>query len=145
MRIVAAMLVAVIWSSACYADDSYCDNQTIFSSRQEDGSTLSLVLTRTQLSSSPEWKPGTSEPPLSVAKAVTIGLDWAKKKFSRFDDVRVQNIDLRPTSCGRSSNRWYYVVWFSPVVDGETLHTSGHFAAVLMSGELVEPVKGKDF
>ena len=67
MRIVAAMLVAVIWSSACYADDSYCDNQTIFSSRQEDGSTLSLVLTRTHLSSSPEWKPGTSEPPLSVA------------------------------------------------------------------------------
>jgi len=145
LRIVLLSVLVASSSAASLADDSYCDSQPIFSTRLEDGTTLSLVLTRSQLNGSPKWAPGDGEPPLSVAKATAIGLAWARKKLARFDDVRVQDITLRPTMCGASGKQWYYIINFSPVIDGETLYTSGHFAAVLMSGELVEPVKGKDF
>ena len=109
---------------------------------QDDGKRLALVLNEDDLRAAPRWEPEQGEPPLSPSKVVEIARRWAKAKFTRFDDLRVQEITLAPAWCERSY--WYYFVQLDPVVDGRTLWSNAYSVAVLMDGKVVPLTELKD-
>jgi hypothetical protein len=91
----------------------------------------------------PRWTDLNSEPPIALIKATQIALQWAKLEYHRFDDVEINEINLRKSYCSSLSDTWYYVIDFAPIIDGNRILGSGYFAAVLMDGTVVGPKRSK--
>jgi hypothetical protein len=138
------LLVAFImsWSASLWAGDSYsCGSHPMLTSTKEDGSKVGLIISPDQISKTLEWRPGTGEPPLTISKAVQLAQEWAKGEYKRYDGVQVRSISLGEYGCPEQKRHWYYTVYFSPVIEGNVLYGSSNFAAVLMNGDVVGPVK----
>ena len=99
------------------------------------------------MTKTPKWSPGEGEPPLPISQVVAIATKWAKGKYTRYDSVKIRSIDLDERGCGSLKGHWYYIVNFTPVIDGNAVFGSGNFAAVLMDGTVIGPqvVKGDRF
>jgi hypothetical protein len=80
---------------------------------------------------------------LPLSKAVQLAEQWARNEYKRYESVRVHSISLGEYGCPDQKGHWYYTVYFSPVIDGNVLFGSGHFAAVLMNGVVVGPSQAK--
>jgi len=132
-------------SAAVYAHTAAaCGDSPIFTMTKEDGTKIGLVISESDLAGVQQWTPGKGEPPLSVSKAIDIALKWGKTEYTRFDELRIQGIDINSSSCGRGQGTWYYLISFTPVIDGNALFGSGYFVAVLMNGKVVAPRKLQD-
>lgn len=121
-----------------------CEDFPIYSVQDMDGIKHFIIISSDKVEKTPSWKPGSGEPPLGVSGAISNALAWAKKTYARFDDVLVEDIEIRRYGCA-SENRWYYVVKFAPVIEGNSIRGIGYFAAVLMDGSVVGPQKGKGY
>lgn len=137
MKSVAVMsmfLLLVVGSETVLA----CGDSPVMSTRKDNGKRIGLFISVIQIESAPEWKPGDGGvPPLSVTDAHDIVRNWAKLHYSRYDNVRVREISLRPYTCAHVSERWYYLFDLNPVIDGNELWGAGNWAAVLMDGSVV--------
>ena len=140
------LLIAFIisWPADLWASDYSCGSHPMLTTTREDGSKLGLVILPDQIASTPEWTPGTGEPPLALSKAVQLAEQWAKNEYKRYDSVQVRNITLSEYGCPEQKRHWYYTVYFAPVIDGNVLFGSGYFAAVLMNGSIVGSTPIKD-
>jgi hypothetical protein len=115
-----------------------CSDHAVYSTVRDDGSELGLFLNK-DIVSTPAWEPNGDEPPLSLGRAYSIALNWARSTYTRFDSVEIESISLQRYGCSTLHDRWYYVVNFRPYVDGASVFSSSHFAAVLMDGRVVAP------
>ena len=120
-----------------------CGDRPVMTTQKEDGTTIGVVITEEQQNKAPKWKPGSGEPPLSLSKAIDAALAWGKKNYKRYDDVQVQSISLSAIGCSTAKDKWYYLVHFSPIIDGNALYGSGYFAGVLMDGTVIGPTPVK--
>ena len=68
----------------------------------------------------------------------------AKDNFKRFDSVKIQSISLSEAGCEPGKRSWYYLVHFTPIIDGSRVYSGVHFAAVLMDGTVVGPAQVKN-
>jgi hypothetical protein len=92
----------------------------------------------------PEWQPEKDPPPLSIAKAVSLAREWAKKEHAKFDDLQLRNIQVQEIQCSSPvRNRWFYMLGLDPVVEGRTSWSGGVTVIVLMDGSIVTPVQKK--
>ena len=136
--------IALIVLSLCYGlAQANCGDRPVMTTQKEDGTTVGLVVTEEQQHKTPKWKIGSGEPPLALSKAIGAALSWAKKNYKRYDDVQVHSISLSSIGCSQARDKWYYLVHFSPIIDGNALFGSGYFAAVLMDGTVVGPTPVK--
>ncbi len=87
----------------------------------------------------PEWFPEKTDPPLAVSRAIAIAKKAALEDHPKFDDLIVSSVEVRRAGCVRSDNRWFYLVDFSPVIDGQSFSGSEITAAVLMDETVVRP------
>ena len=126
--------------AGCSRAESGCGKHSVYGTTDEQGRKVELVLDSSAVERGPTWTPGAKEPPLSIAKASRIALDWAKRKYARYDTVEIREIVLVPYSCSAAQDRWYYRFEFTPVIDGNRTYGMGNFAAVLMDGSVVGPV-----
>ena len=100
------------------------------------------------LSHTPEWTPGTKEPPLTVSAAVRITTEAGKLRFPKADGISIQSVTLRSTeyhagaALGGPADivRWHYEVSVAPVIGGETFFGgSATVIVILMDGTVVQP------
>lgn len=105
------------------------------------GKRIELILDGAAIAKTRTWTPASGDPPLSVSKAAAAALAWAKVRYKRYDSVRITELGLKEYSCSQLSNHWYYLVEFSPSIDGNRLYGSGNWAAVLMDGTVVGPIE----
>ncbi len=122
---------------------SACGKFPVMSGTKEDGTRVELILDSDQIKKTPAWSPGQGEPPFSVQRAVEVGITWANDHYKRFDSVEVSQISLRPFGCSTERNHWYYVIDFTPVMDGSRMHSSFYWAAVLFDGTVVGATESK--
>jgi hypothetical protein len=134
----ASILLAV---TGCSRAEPGCGEHAVYGTTDQQGRKVELVLSSAAVEKGPSWSPGESEPPLSISKASRIALEWAKRKYSRYDTVEIREIVLVPYSCSIAQNRWYYRFEFTPVMDGNRMYGVDNFAAVLMDGSVVAPVR----
>lgn len=137
------LLLAAWLVPSVSAKDFDCGKVPLLSTTKEDGSKVVLLASEEQFMQAPTWAPGKGEPPLSVSRAVQIAEKWAKNEYKRYDTVKIESIHLTEFGCIRRNGYWYYTIHFSPVIDGNVLHGSGHFAAVLLNGTVIGPTKQK--
>lgn len=135
------LLFFLLFAASLPAAAGFCGHHAVISTTLDDGTEVGVFLTEAQMARAPEWSPGEGEPPLSVAKAVEVATKWARQTYTRYDDVRIESIGLNGYGCRRARENWYYVVHFTPVIDGNRLYGGGNFAAVLMDGTVVGPRK----
>ena len=133
----ALILFSILSISGCARAAPGCGDEAVMYSIDEDGRKVELVLSSTAMLGTKEWVPGRGEPPLSISKATQLAKDWAKKRYSRFDRVDIDQIALVRFTCSTVSNRWYYRFDFTPVIDGSHSFGSGNWAAVLMDGTVI--------
>jgi hypothetical protein len=142
MRIaILTLLVAV--ATGAHAGVPNCGDRPVMTAMKDDGTAIGIVISDEQRKKSPAWNIESGEPPLPVSKAVIAAKAWGKKTYTRYDDVRIHSISLSPIDCFSVKDRWYYLVTFSPVIDGNAIFGSGYFAAVLMDGTVIGPVSVK--
>ncbi len=136
-------LIGVAGGPAC-GEASECGRYPLLTTTKEDGTRIGVVVSDEQMKKTPKWSPGKGEPPLPLTQAIAIATKWAKGKYTRYDSVKVWNIDLQERGCGNLKGRWYYIVHFKPVIDGNAVFGGGNFAAVLMDGTVIGPqvIKG---
>lgn len=139
------MRIAVLFiiSIACGAANAGCGDRPVLTVQKEDGTTVGVVITTEQQDKTQKWVPGSGDPPLSLSKAIEVALSWAKTNYKRYDGVQLQSINLNSLGCSQTRDKWYYIVHFSPVIDGSALYGSGYFAAVLMDGTVIGPTPVK--
>jgi hypothetical protein len=103
------------------------------------------------LARTPEWAPGSQDPPLAVTAATRIAVEAGKRRLPKADDIAINSITLRKSeSYGRSAGglgrlvRWYYEFTVSPIMGGETFHgSSATTIIILLDGSVVEPTPVK--
>jgi hypothetical protein len=142
MRIVTMFLLAAAFTGA-HAARPDCGDHPVMTTTKADGTTIGVVIKDEQLKKSPTWNIESGEPPLSISKAVTAAKAWGKRTYTRYDDVRIQSISLSAIGCTSVKDKWYYMVHFSPIIDGNAVFGGGYFAAVLMDGTVVGPIPVK--
>ena len=142
MRAIVLVLVAVA-SLGAHAQSRECGNHPVLTTTKEDGRTIGIIISDEQRRKAPNWNIDSGEPPLSISKAVVAAKAWAKKTYTRYDDVQIQSISLSSFGCSSMKDKWYYTVSFTPIIDGNAVFSGGYFAAVLMDGTVVGPVPVK--
>jgi hypothetical protein len=135
------LLAAVTTSALAGGPD--CGDHPVMTAMKDDGTAIGIVISEEQRKRSPTWNIESGEPPLSISKAVAAAKAWGKKTYTRYDDVRIHSVSLSPIGCFSVKDKWYYLVNFSPIIDGNSVYGSGYFAAVLMDGTVVGPVPVK--
>jgi hypothetical protein len=111
----------------------------VLRTEKEDGTKIGLFISFDQIKATKKWSPEEGEPPLSISDAYSIVKDWGKKEYARYDSVEIRELKLAQHGCSLFSNSWYYVVDFTPVLDGNKLWGSGNWVAVLMDGTVIAP------
>ena len=139
MRIAFLPLMAAI-SCMAHAGPSDCSNYPVLTTTKEDGTTIGIVISDELRKRTPQWNIESGDPPLPLSKAVAAAKAWAKKTYTRYDDVKVECVTLNSYGCAIAKNQWYYLVHFSPIIEGNALFGGTYFAAVLMDGTVVGPV-----
>ena len=142
MRLLLIAAFLAITSNA-YAGSPHCSSMPLIHTTKDDGTTVGIVPTEEQRQKAPRWTIESGEPPLPLSKAISNALAWAKKQYTRFDDVRIQSIALNPYGCPGNRDEWFYVIHFSPIIEGHALFGGGHFAGVLMDGTVIGPTPVK--
>jgi hypothetical protein len=139
MRTVVPMFLLAVCATA-WARGPECGNHPVMSSVKDDGTTIGIVIDDGQRKRSPTWNVEAGEPPLPISKAVAAAKAWGKKTYTRYDDVRIQSVSLNSLGCTSEKDKWYYLISFSPIIDGNAVYGGGYFAAVLMDGTVIGPV-----
>jgi hypothetical protein len=145
MKILTIALLSLALADAGYSGSAFaCGNEAVFGMTDESGNKTELILNDSAMEHSPKWVIGNGEPPLSVAKAVSIALAWAKKNYKRYDSVEIHEITLASDEgCSGRDIHWYYRVEFMPIIDGHRMFGAGDVAAVLMNGMVIGPTRTK--
>ena len=142
MRIVLLSLL-ITTTSVANAASPECGNHPVITITKTDGTAIGIVISDEQWKKAPRWKVEAGEPPLSLSKAISIAKAWAKKTYTRYDDVTIEGVDLNAHGCATTRDQWYYLVHFSPIMDGQRLFGGSYIAAVLMDGTVVGPIPVK--
>lgn len=95
-----------------------------------------MLITREQLTLTPEWKFEDQNPPLSVREAMSIAARHLAKEVVEASGWRFIKVSLEPTSV---QGRWIYVISFdsTPASEGNKLWPPFD-VAVLMNGQPVD-------
>jgi hypothetical protein len=131
------LFVAAIFLFICAEYSLACGNYPVMSTKKEDGAKVGIVIPETTIKSTPEWSPVQGEPPLSISTVFRIVKDWSKHEYARYDDIAIRQISLREYGCTRHASRWFYIVDFQPVIDGNKLWGTANWVAVLLDGTVI--------
>jgi hypothetical protein len=135
--------LSVLLLTCCSWAQADCGSRAVMSTTRDDGTKIGVVISDAQFMKAPAWSPDEGDPPISIAQVVKISSAWAKENFKRFDSVQIRSISLSEVGCASSKRSWYYLVHFTPILDGSRVYTGGHFAGVLMDGTVIGPTKLK--
>ena len=123
----------------CSTSALACDGRPLYTLTNQHGEKIRLILSQDHFLASPAWTPSTEEPPLSVGRAITIALEWAKRAHDRYDGVEFSGISLKEFSCYKSPTYWFYLVDYTPTFDGNEVAGARSFVAVLFDGSVIGP------
>ena len=130
---------AILLPSYSHADpySHFCGSNPVISTKKDDGTKRGLFITQQEIETAPKWSPNLGEPHLSISTIYTLVKEWAKTEYIRYEGIVVTQIALQPYRCSSVKDRWYYIVDFNPVFDGNQVYAGGHWAAVLMDGTII--------
>ena len=109
----------------------------VMSTSMDDGTKIGLFILQEQIEKTQEWSPENGEPPLSISAAYQAAISYGRKKYTRYDDVKVREISIKKYGCSLVSNRWYYVIDLTPIIDGNVVFSRGAWVAVLMDSSVI--------
>jgi hypothetical protein len=116
------------------------DEEVELQSISGQGLTQVFSVARSLVEAIPDWEPEKGEAPLSMSAAVAAAKAAVARRHPKFDDFKATAISLHGINCYPAiPGKWYYVVTFSPVVEGQPFFGGGFWEVVLMDGTVVEP------
>ncbi|WP_416307265.1 hypothetical protein [Neptunicella sp. SCSIO 80796] len=124
------------------ANTEYCEKHMVRSTRAETGDEYALIIPGSKIKDAGSWSPNSMTPaPLTAYQAHLLVSDWAVSNLPKFDGIEIRSIELVKYLCfaGLSSTEyWYYVVAYNPILDGNKMYGAKNVVAVLMSGEIID-------
>ena len=91
---------------------------TFFTSEDAKGTRVQFRTDTQALGRTPEWTPGSQDPPLTVTGATRAAVEAGKRRFPKADDIAINSISLQKSESYRQSAgalgrlvRWYYVLY----------------------------------
>lgn len=141
MKIFLASLISLMLITGAAAAEGACGRTPVMSVSTPDQGTIELIVDGEALKKAPRWDERASEPPLPISRVAELSLTWARNHYARFDNVELSEIRLKRAPCSSMHGYWFYVVEFTPQLEGAQMLGPGNWLGVLMDGTLVEPVK----
>lgn len=120
---------------------SDCEDYSAMSSETENGEGYELYIPGSKVRAAGEWNPDRSEVPIQINQVFQISNKWAKSNLSKFDSIKIETITLSKYGCPIGGNYWFYIVDYSPIINGQKLWGDGNWFAVLMSKEVIKPIR----
>ncbi len=136
MKYLVTLLLLAISKSAFSYD---CGSSPFISTQKDNGEKIGLFASKKDFEGAEKWLIENGEPPLSISEAVLLASEWANRKYTRFDSIKINSITLQEASCSKLKGHWLYVLDLSPVIDGNKLYGSGYMVAITMSQNILEP------
>jgi len=112
----------------------------VASTKLDDGRYVGLVIPEKVISSQEKWNPTESEPPISIVMASQKIKEWAKEKYSKYDNVNIAEISLADFR-RRNQGYWYYKFDLVPMFDGRKVFHQASWAVLLFDGTIIEPTE----
>ena len=97
-----------------------------------DNQSLVIFLGNEDISKSPEWKPSSGEPPLTIAGVLKYAQTWMAKDAS-LAKAEIHEIELKHITDYEKQNHWYYLLQLKSVTDHKT---TMNYIAVLFNGKV---------
>jgi len=113
-----------------------CDNIPLVKGKRSDGTTAKLIIKTKQFEETKSWDPLNSSPPLSIEEAIEVFKSHNSNK-------KINYIRLNSYSCYKTSGKWYYVIYYSNIIDGEEVFDIGNWFAVLFDKSFYTPIYTK--
>ena len=110
---------------------------------QEDGKSFEYVVSEARFAKVPEWAPEKQTPPLPIAKAIEVAKQAARAEHPEFKELLPWNISINQASSRDAHYRWFYVIEFYPLANGQPSSFTQVTALVLMDGGIVKPRERK--
>ena len=107
----------------------------LFGTQNQDGIKTDFVTTEAAVRNSPAWNPEGDDPPLSVARAIALAKAEFLSIHPKLDDAKLFSIQLMSIGAADVQDRWFYIIEFSPVLDGNTMFGSQAPIVLLMDGK----------
>ncbi len=105
-----------------------------------DGTKTYYKTTDKILATSPVWRPGDGNPPLSIDAAVKSATKWVSEKHPSFRFHNIACISLGSIWDSDLKDRWHYTVSINMKADVDGVQVNRFFhVIVLMNGEIVPP------
>jgi len=110
----------------------------------KDGEEIRMIIPGSKIVKAKSWEPELGEPPLSSVESYNIVKQWSVSNLVNFDGIEIEEVSLKKYGCSPHRSKkpyWYYQIEYSALIDGNILWGSANWLVVLMSGEVIAPVK----
>lgn len=116
-----------------------CGDDPFSYTTKPNGNKIGLFANAKDFENTPKWDMHNAEPPLSISSAVSLAKEWADSFYTGFDSVKIKTIRIQEYGCWDAKGNWFYVIDFTPIIDGNKLYGSGYMVAITMAGKILEP------
>ena len=127
------------------AEFKFCEDFSPYSAKGNDGKETKLIIPGSKIFNSVGWQPELAlEPSLSPLAVHDMAVQWAVNNLPKYDGVDITSISLKKYGCmppNTQKKYWYYLVEYNPIINGNSMFGSGTWLAVLLSGEVIAPVR----
>jgi hypothetical protein len=103
------------------------------------GGRVVFQVSKWRIKNTPEWKPETGDPPLSVSRASVIAMEFLKPQMPKSLKLEVSSIGIFSILETGVGKRWYYFVQMNAGYTGPTVDWNKLNVIVLMDGQIVAP------
>jgi hypothetical protein len=136
-------LLAQTQSSVLVTTHPGADEVSLWGYGQQDGKYFEYVVSEARFAKVPEWAPEKQIPPLAITKAIEVAKQATRAEHPEFKELFPWNISINQASSRDAHNRWFYVIEFYPLVNGQPSPFTHVTALVLMDGGVVKPREQK--
>lgn len=131
------MVVVFLMTSFSYAS---CSNTPIVKGKRSDGGLVELYLNFDIIENTPSWNPhNLDSPSVSIVDAIGYFEMWADNSHND-ENFEINSIKLSRYGCYKSIDKWYYLIDYARLVNGEKEFEVGNWVAILLNGAVVTPI-----
>ncbi|MBL1142901.1 MAG: hypothetical protein D8M62_12720 [Proteobacteria bacterium] len=120
----------------------------VSSQELKDGKFAKLYVPVSKIVSAPRWDPVSNKTIISISEAAMFFKEWAEINLNDYEAKIVHTIQATKFSCwsgeyGKYKNNgdyWFYIIQYHALTFEPRNVKEGNILALLMSGEIIEPI-----
>lgn len=138
--------ICLLFTNLAFSFD--CENHLVTSQELKNGKFAKLYVPVSKIVSAPRWDPASDKTIISIKEAAMSFNVWAEINLKAYEEKIVHTIQATKFSCWsgehakyiNNGDYWFYIIQYHALTFDPRNTKEGNILALLMSGEIIEPV-----